>query len=234
MLRSLTVIVPLLLAAIPALAASEYLVINAAGTEPATGSLITSETLLSVPTGGLLVLLSPDGTTVTIQGPHDGPIPAAEGGGNDDVGVVDVLSSLWEEQEGDEVLGSIRAGEATTPEDPWLIDSSRPGDQCAPGTDEVVLWRPQAESRERLSIRDSDGARARVTWRRGEATLAWPEEMPPENGAAYKIRLSGVTATREVTLHVLPDDIDDDIGRAVWLAEQGCREQAMRLLSSLR
>jgi hypothetical protein len=201
---------------------------------PATGSLITGQTQLAVPAGGLLVLLSPDGTTVTVEGPHDGPVPAASGGGNDDAGVVGVLSSLWEEQEGDEVLGSIRAGEATAPDNPWLIDSSRPGDQCAPAADQVVLWRPQAETRERLSIRDGAGARARTTWRRGEETVAWPEALPPESGGDYKIRLSGTTATRDVTLHVLPDDIDDDIRRAVWLAEQGCREQARRLLGNLR
>lgn len=233
MLRKIAAIAALFLVSMPA-AAAEYLVINAVGTEPAVGSLVTSGTPLSVPAGGLVVLLSPDGITLTIEGPHEGPIPTTSNSADEGVSVVDVLSSLWEEEAGDEVLGAVRAGEATAPDDPWLIDSSRQGDQCARGADQVVLWRPQAETRERLSIRHSDGTRTRTTWRRGEETVAWPEDLPPESGADYKIRLSGTTATREVTLHVLPDGIDDDIHRAIWLTEQGCREQARRLLGNLR
>ena len=79
------------------------------------------------------------------------------------------------------------------------------------------------------------GARqAPVQWRDGSYTAPWPAEIPLRDGASYEIQFTMTKKTERLSLHLIPENVEGDLSRAVWMQAKGCTSQAKALLAQLQ
>lgn len=64
------------------------------------------------------------------------------------------------------------------------------------------------------------------------ASIPWPEKVPVVDGDSYVAKIGRKSA--KFVLHQVPDGLASDAHRAVWMAENGCADQARKLIASLR
>lgn len=220
--------------ACPALAAQFFV---AASTAPGLtrGAIIDGDEALSLPEGARVTLIAPDGKTVTLDGPFHGP--PGGGAGADDRGLFAALSKLVSPQNASIAsLGGTRGGPESMPEDPFAVALGVSGSHCVPASQPVRLWRPDTKRPSLLTIRPGSGsvqAPVEAFWPEGTATMPWPEDLAPEEGATYLIRLDNGVFLTKVVLHRVPAGLPSAAHRIAWMAGHGCTRQALRLLEKL-
>ena len=97
------------------------------------------------------------------------------------------------------------------------------------------MWRPNTSRASVVSIVDPrDNRKIDVDWPAGAATIAWPEQVPFADGGRYLMRMKGRTTVTKVIAHRVLTDMPSDAHRAAWMADNGCRPQARRLLAGIR
>lgn len=225
-----------LMAAAHAAAAADLVVVASDAPALKPGQIVKSEAQLQVPAGAAVTLVSASGRTVTLKGPYAGSAGiGAEAGGSP--GLVAALSGLLAAGNRESAsLGTMRAvAPPTPPNDPWVIDSGHSGNQCAPATGPVVLWRADGARARRVSVVNlADNSETPADWPAGADTLTWPAAAKIADGGRYLIRTKGSAAASKITLHLVPAGLPSDAHRAAWMAEAGCRAQARRLLAGLK
>lgn len=216
-----------------ALAADSVVVAsNAPGITP--GQNVKADEPLQIPKSASVTLVFESGKTLTVKGPHSGPMGAVGEGGGDGR----LLTALT-----DLLLGSGRETEATgamrqdaipaSPPDPWVIDIGRAGDHCVPAGGPVKLWRA-AKTRNLLLKNLADKSKSVTDWPAETNTLEWPSQVTLDGGTEYLARVKGSRNPTRFVVHLVPADLPSDAHRAVWMADKGCVEQAKRLLTLLR
>ena len=218
--------------------AAELVVVASTAPEFKAGWIVTAGSSLDVPAGQAVTLISQSGKVVTITGPHSGPVSESESGGASSNSLIASLSGLLGGggTEADS-LGVMRAAmKPAEPDDPWVVVVSRSGDHCVPADAQPILWRSRKNSRGALTLKKiSGGGKKSVTvWPAGAGSLAWPTDITVTDGAAYFARLKGAGAAARLVIHQVPDGLATDSHRAAWMADQGCRSQAIRLLAQIR
>ena len=218
--------------------AAELLVIGSENSDIGEGAIVESGATLRLAPGARLTLIAEDGTAVTLEGPYEGPALESATDAPAERTLLRALGTLFAVGGGrqDATKGATRGGPAGGADfGIWLIDTGSQGDACAPDGAPVTLWRAKSERASVLKLTHVDArASADIDWPAGAATLAWPVELPIEDGADYLVRLKGVLVARKLTLHVIPGDLPSDAHRAAWMAERGCVSQARALLSEVR
>lgn len=218
--------------------AAELLVIGSENADIEEGAIVDAQATVRLAPGARLTLIAEDGTSITLEGPYEGP--PLEGAARAPAGrtLLRALGALFAAGGGRQgsTKGATRGGPAGGADlGAWLIDTGSQGDACTPNGAPVRLWRAKSERASVLKLTHK-GARASadVDWPAGAATLAWPGEVPIEDGADYLVRLKGVLVARTLTLHVVPGNLPSEAHRAAWMAERGCLSQARALLAELR
>jgi len=227
----------LLILTVPAMAA-DLVVVASTAPEFKAGWIVASGSSLDVPADQTVTLISQSGKVVTVTGPHSGPVGNSESGDANGSSLVASLSSLLGGG-GTEAgsLGVMRAAmKSAEPDDPWVVVVSQSGDHCVPADGQPILWRSRKNSRGALTLkRISGGGNKSITvWPSGAGSLAWPTDIPITDGGAYFARLKGAGAAARLVVHRVPGNLATDAHRAAWMADQGCRSQAIRLLTQLR
>jgi hypothetical protein len=229
----------LLLAAFlsPALA-SQMVVVEAKGSDLQPGQSVDGSAALSLGPGAKLVLVSEDGTTLTLKGPFSGAPEGGPGGGGKNR-VVQSLAGLVAGRDADTTaLGAARAAKGDLPAlpEPWVWDAAAVGDVCTRQGDQVVLWRADAGKEAELSLMPADRSwTAKAVWPAGEATLALPAEVPLTDGGTFLVGLGGGAGTDSaLTVHVAPPSLATDAMRAAWLGAKGCDRQLAALSKAMR
>ena len=112
----------------------------------------------------------------------------------------------------------------------WAWPVTESGHFCYTAGKSPVLSR-QAGELAYLTIQADDGAQARLRWPAAEADLAWPDaRLPLADGRGFNLMLGDHFAL--LTLHRIPDTIERGSDKAVWMAQQGCVEQARKLFEA--
>ena len=220
--------------------AAELVVIASTAPGIAAGAMIEAGAKVTVPKGASVTLVSQSGKAVTLSGPFSG-VPDVGGGGGAKGGG-DLVKSLAGLVSGggksSESLGAMRAAPgslAARPDDPWVINVGRPGNQCAPGKGKVRLWRGKSLKAVELKLKNlSDKSRSESAWPAGASKLDWPKNFPLIDDGAYMARLKGSRKAAKIVIHLVPDDLPTDAHKAVWMAKKGCVGQARLLLGFIR
>ncbi len=204
------------------------------------GQVVQSGAAIEIPAGTSVTLVSETGKTVILKGPFSGPAKAGGQGGGQGGGGDKLIASLSGllSGSGKETgsLGTMRAAAPPKPpSDAWVINTGKSGDYCVQAKGPVMLWREKAAKTRILTLKNlTDKSRSKAEWPAGSATLEWPSKVNLTDGARYLLRMKGSRAARKLKLHLVPGDLPSDAHRAVWMARNGCEEQAMRLLAGLR
>lgn len=207
---------------------------SAPGLKP--GQIVNSSEPLQIPEGATVTLVSNSGKTIILKGPHKGPSGFISAG-TGDTRLISSLAGLLSGSGKDTAsLGTVRSvGSPPPPTDPWVVDVGKSGDHCVPAKGPVTLWRAKSTAKKKFSLKNlSDRTKALTGWPAGASILKWPANVRLKDGARYLARFKGSRSARKFILHLVPDHLPSDAHRAAWMAEKGCENQAIRLLSRLR
>ncbi len=188
-----------------------------------------------------MTIVGDDGKVIKLEGPFSGVIgTAGDAGSSGGVVVVEAISKLFSGETPETgALGTFRgsrgAGQAgTKAPDVWAIDVSQSETQCVPGGMVPTLWRSQASRELTIAVEYlTSKTGALVQFPAGVDVVAWPAQVPLEDGGRYSIRDSNDTWRSGLTLRVIPVEQSSTIGRAAWMAENGCAAQARTLMANL-
>ena len=213
--------------------AAQLVVVASTATGIKPGQVIDGAKKLEIPAGASVTLVSQAGKSMKLAGPYSGAPGGGSGGG--DGKAINSISKLFSGSGAESgTLGAMRSAGGGVPSDAQLVDISRSGTHCYSANDSLQLWRDKASSAAVLSMRNlAGGSRMSASWPAGDATVEWPEGLALEDGAAYLARIKGRPTAAKITLRTMPGDLDSDVSRALWMADNGCAGQARRLLSNL-
>jgi len=238
-------------------AATDLVVLEAKGLSLSPGQRIDGSQPLQLEAGDQIKLIANNGRLIRLSGPYN-DVPLAAGGGGDSGRLSQSLAALvGGGGTTSAMLGAHRAvpelgggGEAGLsggntsgvaavrtvgkPEidlpEPWILDVNGDGNRCLHGTSQpVILWRQARDEAQPVEVSVADGAwRGRTEWPRGYTKLATPEALPRLDGERYTVEIGSDSVS--LTLHVIPETIDEPAVLAAWMMEKGCRSQAAALL----
>lgn len=213
--------------------AGQLIVVEARGADLKPGQSLDGGAPLTLAAGAKVVLVSAEGTTLSLKGPFAGA-PEGDGGGGKGNRVAESLKGLVAQRTTDtSSLGAARglAGLQALP-NPWLWDATLVGDVCGFPGEPPVLWRPSAELEQELVLTPVDRSWvARARWPAGSATLALPRNTPIVDGVSYMVELDGRKAA--MTVHLAPPGLANEPMVAAWLGVSRCDRQLMALAPQL-
>lgn len=210
--------------------AAELVVIASTGSEIEIGSVLDGGTTIQLAAGAAVTLVSADGRTLKFTGPYSGAPDAAPGTG--DTNLLDALSDIVAPAEQDVSTAGIMRASIYAPKEPWVIDSGQSGTHCVLPDRPAPLWRPIAIGAVSASLKAAEG-QATVTWQDGSYTAPWPADLTIADGASYELVFTLTGKTRRLSIHQVPEDLPDDLARAIWMHDRGCTPQAKALLAGL-
>lgn len=216
---------------------ADYVVLQSYAAGYTVGQVLAGDGGLSLGENERVVLLSDHGDVIEVSGPHDGAPKGAEAR---DVDIRNALAQLIVNADSmHTTLGSTRAsrtgGSAPPHRDAWYLDPFLTGNQCVLDGADTQFWREDTKAALSLLMqqpgREGDGV---VDWAAGEATAAWPENLPLVDGELYVLRRPGWLENAMIRIVVLePGIAASGTATIAWLAINGCREQASILLAAL-
>lgn len=209
-------------------------VLKATGVALKPGEKLAFASPLKLDEGQSVTLVTADGKLISLKGPFDGSPQKAADGKNGSM--TDVLAPLVSRAKIEtSTPGVVRAGAAAGPEsDPWLLDTSKPGDVCIHQAVDYDVWRPKTNQAEAVTFQPMTASMkvTEVAFPVGSARAPLPDTLRSADGAQYKVvRPEGSTT---ITLHMIPDGVPLDRVTVAWLLEQHCDNQALALLKTLK
>jgi hypothetical protein len=213
----------------PMARAGDALVLESTEASLPRGSVVKDGAAVEVAAGANVTLIGQDGSTVTVEGPHSGPIGAPAGDGSDDL--VGGLALLFGEGGTDaSSFGAVRGLSDGTGE-VWTIDLSVSGRRCVEPAGTIALRRGAAGSGQFRAI--ASGAEVPLAFADEAAVQPWPATVPVVDGADYGFIPDGSGSLVHIVVQTVPSALPTTAHVASWLARQGCGPQALALLDQL-
>lgn len=167
------------------------------------------------------------GDTVTILGPGSTRTLRGPGSFSANGGDVALASNRRAR------FSALRSGDLNLNPSPWNVDVSQSGKFCVADPAKLTLWRPASTDPVTLSITGESGKSTSVDWAAGHATLAWPAQLPVQDGAEYQLQIEGSGETSRLTLATMAGIPDDPIDAAQALIDRGCETQLNTLVNGI-
>jgi len=216
-------------------ASADYVVISSTAPAIAAGAVMADGDNLSLPADSLVTLLSQTGDTVTLRGPHNGPIAVKResGGKKSMVAVVGRLLRSGDLEK--TALGASRSvGDSAVPDGVKGIPAFVSGSYCG-RPDGLELIRGDTKGVGRAAAVQTDtGREFSLTWPDGVGAIRWPSDLPPVDGGGYRLTQHGALQASEWVLHLLPPTVVDPTAQVAWMIERDCLQQAAALLIAVR
>lgn len=216
--------------------AGQVVILSSTIAEYTPGSIVDGASTVALPAGGMLMFNDATGATQTLSGPYSGAIEQSTEGGDQSEGSLASLSRLvTSREEAQTRLGAIRALPNSIAHQVDVVSVARSAVQCAQSNQPVSLWRPETlRGDTKVTIADlATGASAEILWPDEDASLPWPDAVPIRDRAPYRVRLDLSPRPVEITLRLVPEGLETKALTAAWMAEAGCRRQALLLVSLL-
>lgn len=221
----------LMLASHPVQAAD--LVVLESNTPALRAGQLVDDASLDLPAGATITVLSANGLSTTVTGPHSGALPAAEKT-KDNSRLSAALSRLIvDNATTSSSLGAVRSIETAANVPMGTLSAEHVGAQCVVANALPAIQRDQAGSAETASLKQIPGDEAEIVWARGQETTDWPATIPIVDGGIYLLRRTDRTIPLKIELHVLADDTAAHAFTVAWAAAKDCTLQAKGGLADL-
>lgn len=196
------------------------------------GMIIEGSQEVSVGKGNKLSLISPTGKVINIVGPYKGVLDPSVSDRNKSKLLTALSVIVSGEGKDASQLGAIRDAASARGRDPYRIDVSASGSQCAIEGKDLTLWMPRGEKLEKIWFeRKGSSEAAVVRWPAGESEQPWPKSMPVTDGATYQLLLQPAKTETELTLRVIPAAFAANKAiLAGAMGARGCDSQAIAVL----
>ncbi|MBU3694860.1 MAG: hypothetical protein FGM40_08550 [Rhodocyclaceae bacterium] len=222
----------LLLMALPmAACAVSLVVLEARGGGLSSGQAIPSDKPITLKEGERVTVIGPDGKSVTLRGPFNGPPMPGSGAAADPKLALAALVATRDARTSS--VGVIRAGtDAAKLPEPWLIDMSRPGPRCLLEGERPVWWRPEAAAEQNFTVYPVDRSwRADFLWKAGEDRQPVPPLSRFEGQNNFVISVD--KQEHAISITTVPKGIENDFVLTSWMLQKGCVQQADALIRKL-
>jgi hypothetical protein len=212
--------------------AMKLIVIDARSAQLKAGASIDSATVVALKEGERATLVAPDGKSVTLKGPFNGPAMPESSTAADPKAALAALVNTRDARTSS--VGVIRAGaDAAKLPEPWLIDMSRPGTRCLMEGQVPIWWRPETDHEDTFTVFPVDRSwRADFNWQQGQDRQNVPKIGRFEGPNTFVIRRDNQEYA--ITLTVIPKDIDNDLVLSSFMLEKACIQQADALLAKIK
>ncbi len=203
---------------------ANLVVLEARGGGLKAGQSIDSAKPLALKEGERVTVIGPDGKSVTLRGPFNGP-PMPGGAATSDP--KQALAALVATRDArTSSVGVIRAGADAAPlPEPWLLDMSRPGPRCLLDGQPPVWWRPDADAAGEFTVFPIDRSwRADFQWQPGQDRLPVPPLSRFEGQQTFFVSIGG--QEHAISIVRIPQGIDNELVLTSWMLEKGCVQQA--------
>ncbi|CAK0748199.1 putative SH3 domain-containing protein [Azospirillaceae bacterium] len=196
------------------------------------GQMVKTGEKVSLPAGATATLVGKDGKTISLTGPFNG-LAESGGGGGGDPQVVAALSRLLTAK-GTETstLGATRSASGASKDDPYVVIPTD-GDHCQVANAPAVMKRAIGIADEEIIITPEGGEPITVAWAAGELELLWPEAAAMKDKGVYFVKVPGRSKPWRIVTHVASKPMSSPVATVAWMADQGCRRQALVLLNQL-
>ena len=211
--------------------AAELVVVASTAPDYQVGLVVDGDDPIHVVQGTEITLISSTGLPVKLVGPFDG-VPDLSGK-KGKTGLVAALSDvIMASQQNTSSAGIMRAALFGSG-DPWVIDSGLSGNYCIAGSKPVMFWRAITIGEVQASLK-TGGQHAQIVWAAGDNTAEWPRDFPLSGGETYQLEFTTTKKVRDYTIHRVPEDLQTDAHKVVWMHAKGCGKQAAILLARLQ
>lgn len=197
------------------------------------GKTVSADKALKIPSRRRVVLVNASGRTVVLKGPYKGKPGAPAKGGSSKL--VTALASLVRTTQKDlSSVGAIRAAGIKTFKEAMMVNISETGDYCSASKAAPELTRYRSETAKKVTMTSAnDGKKVVLTWKKGTASMPWPNEIPYTPGATFLIQQEGKDSRTMLVARKISGNFSSKVHFIMAIAEKGCMEQAKMLLALL-
>lgn len=180
------------------------------------GKTLPDSAAISLKGGDVLTLIGPS-SAQTIRGP-----------GNFNAKSATLASAAGKRGR----FGALRTAQVARNPSIWDLDATQSGKMCVSNRNKLSLWRPNAETAAKVTIRSSDGKSQELSWAAGKTTASWPTSLPIANSAQYQIEWPSTGEKSSITFVAVNAPPSDLVGAAQVLIENDCQNQLDLLVES--
>jgi hypothetical protein len=214
-------------------AAADILVVRSTGPSAKMyppGKSLPETSQLALKPGDMLVVLDGRGTR-TIRGPGNFVAGAAQTAAPP----VQTASATPARRAR---IGAVR-GTGTTaalprPATLWQVDVTKSSNICVADRTNLTLWRADATKPVTLTIMRDGAAAQKVSWPAGQATVAWPADLPIAEGTQYSLSWEGAAAPTRVKFKTLSNKPSGLEEMASSLILNQCEAQLELLIDTVK
>ncbi|MBL4725461.1 MAG: hypothetical protein JKY83_02065 [Rhizobiaceae bacterium] len=221
----------------------EYIIFNVSGSAKdlnerfVLGAVLKEGDEINLPENSEVKLLDKSGSVIVLKGPLTGTVTNDDGGtqqAKDGSNALKVISKLmFGENRLVNNIGAARSVITTKikPENvqPWMPIVSRPGTYCLP-SDTPVFAREEANAEIMVTVSSSNGTSMEKAWAANEKAIS-VSDLVQKDTDHYTLILSSQES--ESSIHLLDRTDMNATQQIAWMAERGCRIQAMQLLNQM-
>jgi hypothetical protein len=198
------------------------------------GTVLKDGDKIELPENSEVRLLDKTGEVVILNGPLIGTITDEDGGSKkarDGSSALQVIAKLmFGENNLVNNLGAARALKSVRTDagniQPWIPVISKPGTYCLP-MDAPVFGRFDAGKNVKVTIISGSEIFKEKVWNEKETSIS-VSDLVARDTDRYTLFLS--SQTKESTLHLLDRTDKNTTEQIAWMAERGCKAQAVKLL----
>ena len=219
---------------------TEYIIFEVKGTAEGLaekfvlGAVLKDGDKIELPEDSEVRLLDKAGAVVVLKGPIVGVISDEDGDSQkakDGSNALQVIAKLmFGENNLVNNLGAARALTSLKSDagefQPWVPVISKPGTYCLP-MDEPVFGRKDASKKTKITIISGSEIFKEKIWKEDEGSIS-VSELVEDGTDRYTLFLSSQTA--ESSIHLLDRTDMNTTEQIAWMAERGCKAQAVQLL----
>lgn len=198
------------------------------GLEP--GDTIDGSTDISLPEGKKLVVVLPDGESLTIKGPFKGKAPVKDGSQAADGSFLGAFAKrVAEDKSYTKDLGAVR-DLADEVKDPKLVVVNMSGHQCLFEPEETSLWQTTKKGGTDFTVKGPGLDDVKLGWSPTAPVFQLPPGMTFQDGGSYSFAPASGGAASTITFHLVPSHLKTDAHRYLWMMNQQCIRQAALLM----
>lgn len=217
-------------------AESGFVVISSIESDIPRGAMLERSRVIDLNSGAALTLISANGRVIQLKGPYKGAIDSdTETGGAD---ILQSISSLVQYSKDEDLslaaFRNISLNNQANLIAIWGIAIETSGQYCIREDLPLNLWWPGAFKGAVITLFNTKTLKQeKFRWTSKQQHIKWPSGFDIQEGTTYTIKNNVANQDSQFSLMKLPDGITGDMGKVVWMFENACQPQAIRLLKDL-
>lgn len=201
------------------------------------GAILKDGDRIELGEGEQLKLLDKAGAVIALEGPFAGTVKDEGEGGEqaeDASHALQVISKLmFSNNDLVNTLGAARSLDSVKSADghsqPWVPVIKQPGTYCLP-MDKPVFGRANTANKVKLTLISGSEIFNEKIWEEGEETVSL-DDLTKDGVDRYTMFVSN--QTKEFAIHLLDRETMNTTRQIAWMAERGCKAQAVQLLQEV-